>query len=149
MASGPTSSTGPSSLRPTGFAETILIITILLGVFCVVAVALRTWQRIRDRNFHVDDGITWLGLVSQYITASEDSHNSTDTRQIFNLVQYAAVAWGTTVGIGSPDSMLAEPMSSGLSQANYCESSQTSPTGPASQTSSSRGLPSNLFSFAH
>ncbi|KAG6356405.1 hypothetical protein INS49_015793 [Diaporthe citri] len=54
--------TGPSSLRPTGFAETILIITILLGLFCMIAVVPRTWQRIRDRSFHVDDGVTWLGL---------------------------------------------------------------------------------------
>lgn len=130
MASDPISSTGPSSLRPTGFAETILIITILLGIFCVVAVVLRTWQRIRDRNFHVDDGVTWLGLVSQHIPASEDSHNNTDTRQICNLLQYAAVAWGTTVGIGSPDSILAESMMDGLSQANYCQSSQTSTTVP-------------------
>lgn len=128
MASDPISSTGPTSLRPTGFAETILIITILFGIFCVVAVVLRTWQRIRDRNFHVDDAVTWLGLVSQHTPTSEDSHNNTDTRQIFNLLQYAAVAWGTTVGIGSPDSMLAEPMTNGLSQANYCKSPHTSAT---------------------
>ncbi|KAI7776974.1 p-type atpase [Diaporthe eres] len=92
--------TGPSSLSPTGFAETILIITILLGVLCVIALVLRTWQRVRDRNFHVDDGVTWLGLM-------------------FNLLQYGFVAWGTTVGIGSPDSMLAKPMMTSASQASY------------------------------
>lgn len=68
--------TGPSSLRPTGFAESILIVTILFGIFCVIAVVLRTWQRLRDRNFHVDDGVTWLGLVRQHISTSERPNNT-------------------------------------------------------------------------
>lgn len=64
MASQSVSPTKPSSLHPTGFAETILITTIFLGTFCVIAVVLRTWQRIRARSFRVDDAVTWVGLVS-------------------------------------------------------------------------------------
>lgn len=64
MAPHSISMTGPSSLRPTGFAEIIFTFSILLGVACITAVGLRTWQRIRDRNLYVDDGLTWLGLVS-------------------------------------------------------------------------------------
>ncbi|KAG8166228.1 hypothetical protein KVR01_004780 [Diaporthe batatas] len=83
--------TEPTSLRPIGYAQTILAFAILLGLGCMAAVGLRTWQRVRERKFHVDDGLIWLGLV-------------------FNLAQYAITAWGTTVGIGSPDVMLYRPM---------------------------------------
>lgn len=64
MESQSISTTEPSSLRPTGFAETILVTTIFLAIFCVAAVVLRTWQRIRARSFHVDDAVTWVALVS-------------------------------------------------------------------------------------
>ncbi|ROV92541.1 hypothetical protein VSDG_06695 [Cytospora chrysosperma] len=77
----------PSSLHPTGFAEMILTFTILLDIVCLLAVGLRTWQRVKERNFWIDDGLTWLGLI-------------------FNLFQYGVVAWGTTVGIGTPDSII-------------------------------------------
>lgn len=126
MWSESTTTAPSSSLRPTGFAETILIATILLGILCVVAVALRTWQRVRDKTFHVDDAVTWLGLVSQYMLSSENSGiNNTDTQKIFNLVQYAVVAWGTTVGIGSPDSM-GTIMETSNAQATYCKPSGAS-----------------------
>lgn len=116
--------TSATSLRPTGFAETILIATILLGVLCVIAVVLRTWQRLRDKTFHVDDAVTWLGLVSQHMVLSEH-HFDTDTQKIFTLVQYAVVVWGTIVGIGSPDSIGAI-MQTGSVQAMYCKPPGTS-----------------------
>lgn len=43
----------PDSLRPMGFAEIILTLTILLDVICILAVGLRTWQRVRERSLGV------------------------------------------------------------------------------------------------
>lgn len=121
--------TGPSSLKPTGFAEIILTFTILLAFVCVLSVSLRTWQRIRDRSFYIDDGLTWLGIVSQRTAAAEQcdhyKNNNTDTNQILTLGLYAVTAWGTTVGIGTPDSMLTMPMMRSAIQVLYCKPSQT------------------------
>lgn len=79
MAPHSISMTGPSSLKPTGFAEIIFTFSILLGVASMTAVGLRTWQRIRERSFFIDDGLTWLGLVRQNIAMAKESRgNDTD-----------------------------------------------------------------------
>lgn len=54
----------PSHIQPQGFASTILGVTILLTILCLVAVSLRLWVRIRDRCFYNEDGFMIAGLVS-------------------------------------------------------------------------------------
>lgn len=148
MTSRHITTTSTTFMRPTGFAETILISTILLAILCVVAVGLRTWQRVRDRSFHVDDAVTWLGLVTQQPAARRHSDNA-DLQQISNLAQYSAVGWGTTVGIGSPDSMIVLPMVMHANRADYCKPSQTPQTLSVGQDSFPRRLANTRISLAH
>lgn len=64
MASQHDMSSLPSHIQPQGFAATILGVTILLSILCLLAVSLRLWVRIRDRCFYNEDGFMIAGLVS-------------------------------------------------------------------------------------
>lgn len=57
---------------------------------------------------------------------SDHSDNNTNVLQIFTLAQYAVVAYGTTVGIGTPDAMIPTiAMYDSSLRAKYCKSTQT------------------------
>lgn len=65
MASNPEAlSSMPSHIQPQGFAATIMGLTILLSILCLLAVSLRLWVRIRDHCFYNEDGFMVAGLVS-------------------------------------------------------------------------------------
>lgn len=50
-------------LRPTGLALAILVVSILCLAASVVSVALRTYLRLLERVFGVDDALILAGLV--------------------------------------------------------------------------------------
>lgn len=67
----------------------------------------------------------WAG-ESKHRAMSDHSDNNTNVQKFFTLVQYAVVAYGTTVGIGTPDAMVPTvAMYNSSLRAKYCKSTQT------------------------
>lgn len=66
----------PSHIQPQGFAATILGVTVLLSILCLLAVSLRLWVRVRDRCFYNEDGFMIAGLVSLFFTVDRPISNS-------------------------------------------------------------------------
>ncbi|KAJ3527239.1 hypothetical protein NM208_g10798 [Fusarium decemcellulare] len=75
------------AVEPRGLAASILAITIVFTVLCLVVVGLRVWIRINTHCFGREDWLMCVGTV-------------------INMVHNAIVIWGTFTGIGTPDSRL-------------------------------------------
>ncbi|KAF4997112.1 hypothetical protein FDECE_12189 [Fusarium decemcellulare] len=75
------------AVEPRGLAASILAVTIVFTVLCLVVVGLRVWIRINTHCFGREDWLMCVGTV-------------------INMVHNGIVIWGTFTGIGTPDSRL-------------------------------------------
>lgn len=96
-------------IHPEGLAAATLIITCALFLLSILTVSLRTYVRLSDRCFGLDDGLMFGGLVSStYRRGSNQPRHTTDlpNLQWLFLADCGVVAYDCFVGLGTRDQFL-------------------------------------------